>query len=120
MQPFEARLLNPDRCAALFSGKEVDRRAYTQSDASSPRMISNVAGENFLLGHSYCEKHQRSFRFDDEVDTLSNLELRSDELHGKCVNENMQAGVLSRQHCASLGCRTNNCDRKMLLRCTSD
>lgn len=89
MQPFQARFLNPDRRAALFSGKEVDRRAYTQSDAPRARMIGNAAGENFLLGHSYREKHQRSSRLDDKVDTLSNFRLRSDEPHGKCMNENM-------------------------------
>src|SRR5208282_5736548 len=57
MEPFEANLLKPNRRATLFSGKEVDRSAYTQSDSSDLRAISNMAGENLLLRHSHCEKN---------------------------------------------------------------
>ena len=57
VQPFQASLLNPNRRATLSSSKKVYRGTYTQSDASSLRMISNMVGENLLLRHSYCEKN---------------------------------------------------------------
>src|SRR5208282_1548252 len=41
MEPFQAKLLKPNRRATLFSGKEVDRSTYTQSDSSDLRAISN-------------------------------------------------------------------------------
>jgi hypothetical protein len=56
MQPFQASLLNPNRRATLFPGEKVDRSTYTQSDPSGLRVVSNVAGENLLLRHSYCQK----------------------------------------------------------------
>src|ERR1700730_18181000 len=51
-QPFE-----PKPRATLFSGEKVDRSTYTQSDPSGLRVVSNVAGENLLLRHSYCQKN---------------------------------------------------------------
>ena len=74
MQPFKASLLNPNRCATLFSGEKVDRSAYTQSDPSGVRMVGNVVCENFLLRHSYCEKNQGSLCLDNEVDALLDLD----------------------------------------------
>jgi len=57
VQPFQASILNPNWRATLFSREKVDRSAYTQSDPSGLRVVSNVAGENLLLRHSYGQKN---------------------------------------------------------------
>lgn len=57
MEPFQAHFLKPSRRAALFSREKVDRSTDTQSDPPHLRVISNVAGEDLLLRHSYREEN---------------------------------------------------------------
>jgi len=120
MEPFQTRLLNPNRRAPLFSGKKVNRSADTQSDASGLGMIGNLVRENFLLRHSYCEKNQGSLCLDNEIDTLPDLALRFYEPHRGRVNHNIEARVPVLQSSASRARRTDDRYCEALLRGTCD
>jgi hypothetical protein len=101
----------------LPSCKKINRGTYTQSDATRLRVISNAAGENLLLRHSYREKNQRSLCLDNEVDALLDRRLRFDKLHRESVNHNMEARVSVSQRGTSRCRRANDCYCETLLRC---
>src|SRR5579862_2728869 len=81
VHPFQSCPLNPNRRPTLFASEKVDRRTYAQSDSSSLRTIHDVAGQDFLLWHSHCQKGQWSLCVDNEVNARLDLMLRGYEPH---------------------------------------
>src|SRR5215510_6513347 len=102
----------------LFSCEKIDRGTNTQSDPAGLRMFRNVSGKNLLLRHSQCQKNQRSSCPDNEVDALLNLDLGSDEPHGRCVTHNVEAGILARQRVTIRCYWTDEGYHETLLLCT--
>src|ERR1700730_3040057 len=117
LQPFQACLLNPNWRTPLLSGKKVDRSTYAQSDPSGLRVVSNVAGENLLLRHSYCQKNKRSLCLDNKLDAFLDLMLRSDEPHRWRVRHNIETRISASQRGTSRGRWTDECYLKTLLPC---